>query len=235
MQMLRILAIFAFAFAAAPALAESPAITVEGVGQASAAPDLATIRIGVESQAKTAPEALAANNADAQSLIDEAKAQGVDPADIQTADFSIYPVYDNRRPPNGEAPQAPELVGYRVSNTVVLRLRDIAKIGETLGALVGAGANRINQISFDVADDAALGDEARRAAVADATRKAELYAAAAGLALGPITSIEESGAGRPVPFAAARGAAMAEAVPVEAGESAVSARVRIVWSLRAAD
>lgn len=204
-----------------------PTLTVRGEGQASATPDIATVRIGVETRAPEAAAALAANSDAAGALIAAAKTRGVAEADIQTVGLSLYPLYDDRRGDNAEAPK---LTGFSVSNEVILRLRKIDAVGETLGELVGAGANRLNGISFGLADDQALMDEARRAAVADAQRKAGLYAAAAGVELGEIVSIEEEGGGGP-PRPMMRAMAESAAVPVEAGETTVAIVVRVVWRI----
>ncbi len=229
----------ALAFAA-PALAQPaghmnhhPAtLVVTGEGRASAAPDLALIRIGVETRAETAEAAMAENARQAGAVIEAAKARGVAAKDIQTSDLSIWPVYEDYR--SGEA-RPPKLVGFQVSNQVSVRLRDLAAAGEAIGALVSVGANRMNGIDFGFADDGALRDEARRRAVADAKRKAELYAEAAGVRLGPIKRIEEAGfVSGPRPMM--RAAAMmdeAAAPPIEAGESEISASVSIVWEIDA--
>lgn len=212
-----------------PALAaETATLTVSGVGEASATPDMATITVGVETQGPTAVAALDANSAQAGALIAEAKARGVEDRDIQTSGLSIYPQYDQRSQTR-EGP--PEIVGYNVSNEVRVRLRDIAGLGETLAALVGAGANQMRGISFGIADDQALMDKARKLAVADARRKAEIYAAAAGVELGPILSISEGGGRVPQPGGPMMRSMVAESVPVEAGEGAVSITITLVWSI----
>lgn len=222
--------VLAAALFAAPALAEST-LTVTGEGRAAAAPDIATVNVGVETRAKTAAQAMAENAAKAAALIAAAKAAGVAPADIQTSDLSIWPVYEDYRQ---DRPEGPKLIGFAVSNQVTARLRDLSSAGGTLGALVEAGANRMNGIAFGFADETPLRDAARRAAVADAKRKAELYAEAAGVALGPIRSIEEAGFSAP-PRPMMRAAAMeAASVPVEAGESELTASVTIVWEIGAA-
>jgi uncharacterized protein YggE len=114
----------------------------------------------------------------------------------------------------------------------MIRLRDLDAAGEAVGALVEAGANRLNGLSFGFADSTALMDEARRDAVADARRKAELFAEAAGVTLGPVMSIQEQGGGGMRLMAMARSMdAMESAVPLERGENTVSAQVHVVWEI----
>ena len=217
-----------FFLIAAPVAAEQGRITVSGFGEVATTPDMATIRIGVETRARKADAAMAENNERANAIITLAKRRGVEARDVQTANLSIWPVYEQRRNNDGEPPK---VVGFTVSNEVILRVRDLGGMGALLTDLVGAGANRMNGISFGVDDDAALLTEARKRAVADARAKAETYAAAAGVKLGAIVSIDEAGGGgfQPQPRAAMMRAA--EAMPVEAGEAVVSAGVRIVWEV----
>lgn len=224
-------ALLLIALAVPPALADAT-LTVRGEGRASAAPDLAMVRIGVETRAPDAAATLKANSEKAAALIAEAKARGVADADIQTSGLSLHPVYEDQRPRNGDAPR---LTGFRAANEVTVRLRAIAEVGETLGALVGAGANRLNGVEFGFADDRALMDAARRDAVADAIRKAELYAEAAKVELGEIRLIEEEGHGQQPRFAMRAMADMSEGAPVETGETTVTASVRLVWEIEEGD
>jgi uncharacterized protein YggE len=201
-------------------------ITVNGEGAASAAPDIATISIGVESVAAAAADALAENNRQTAAVIEAVKAAGADPKDIQTSNFSVSPRYDERSFQTGSA----TITGYQVTNQVTVRLTDVAGMGKLLDTVVKVGANRINGISFGFADPVKVADEARRQAVADAIRKAGLYAAAAGITLGEIRSIAEAQPfGGPRPMAAMR---MAEAAaPIEAGEQTIEASVAVTWRI----
>jgi len=145
---------------------------------------------------------------------------------IQTSNFNVSPVYSN------PAPGAqPRLTGYRVSNDVHVILEDITRVGATLDALVAAGANQMNGLNFSIKEPAPLLAKARADAVADAKLRAQQYAAAAGVTLGPIQSISEGGAEPPRPMY--RMAAMAAApTPIAAGEESVNASVSIVWEIR---
>lgn len=225
----------ALIFAASSAFAQST-LVVRGEGEASAPPDLVTIRIGVDSRAETAQEALAHNTAEATGIVEAAKARGVAPADIQTAGLFLSPVYASQRSyslSSGEG-EAPKLVGFAAGNELTIRLRNVAATGETIGALVGAGANRLNGIVFGVADGRAQMDEARREAVADAQRKAALYAEEMGVTLGPIIGMEEEG-GSVQPRMMARAMSESYDVPIELGETSVQVAVRVVWSISPAE
>lgn len=217
---------------AGPLSAAERTITVQGAGAASAAPDILTVTIGVEATGENAAETMREVNRRAAAVLDEARGRGVAAKDMQTGGVSLSPVYDNNRPQNNGVTQEPRIVGYRAANTVSVRLRDLDAAGEAVGALVEAGANRLNGLNFGFADATALMDEAREDAVLDARRKAELYAAAAGVTLGPVLSIEEAGGGAQRPVMAMRSFDAAEsAVPLERGENTVSAQVRIVWTI----
>ena len=212
-----------------PLAAETATLTVTGQGTASAAPDSGQVRAGVETAGATAAEALAANNALAASIIETLKAAGVEARDIRTGSLQVNPLYDHS---NGNQPnRAPEIVGYSVVNEVAVTIRDLGEMGAILDRLVNSGANRINSIGFGLEDDREAMDKARRAAVADARHLAGLHAEAAGVKLVRILSITAGGGVRPVPMPYAAHRMAAEAVPIEAGETTVSADVTIVWEI----
>lgn len=229
MQIAAILA--AAAMISGPAFAKDDGrLTVTGSGTAYAAPDIAMIRAGVQFQAATAEEALKKMSAGAEKLIAEAKALGVAPEDMQTSGLSLSPVYDDydRRKPGEPA----ELVGFRASTDLMIRMRKIDETGGVIGALVSAGANSLDGVSFAVDNPQPLMDEAQKDAIADARRQAELYAEAAGVDLGDIISIDETGGGVRPEMGMMRAADMSFKAPVEAGRSEISASVRIVWEIK---
>ena len=122
------------------------------------------------------------------------------------------------------------MIAYQASNMVTVKVRDVATLGAIVDAVTAAGANRLYGIGFDVADPKPALDEARKQAVADAQRKAELFATAAGVRLGALLSLSEGGnGGGPVPVFAR--ADMAKAAPVEAGTVSVSADVSLVYAI----
>jgi uncharacterized protein YggE len=218
---------------AAPALAdEQPPPSLSATGQATetAAPDMATVTLGVVSEAKTAREALDANNADIAKVIDAIKAAGIAEKDIGTTGFNVGPVYSNPRPRDDGSSDAPRITGYQVSNQVQVTIRELAKAGGVLDAAVTAGANQAASIEFGLVDRKPVEDKAMTGAIADAKRKAELMANAAGVKLVRILSVStnEGGGPFPVPMAMARAD---KAVPVMAGERAVSANATVVWEI----
>ena len=209
----------------APAWAADPhTIAMTGHGEVRAVPDTALIQAGVTSTAPTAAAALAANNSRMTAVVAALKKLGVPDRSIQTSSFSVSPQYTN-----GDNNNPRRLTGYQVSNEVAVRLDDVSRAGGVLDALIAAGANQMNGISFEVASPEPLLDQARTSAVADARRRAETYAKAAGVSLGPILSISEGGA-EPPPRPMYR-MAMAAGVPVSPGEQAIAADVTMVWEI----
>jgi hypothetical protein len=213
----------------APALAQSDipaAISVTGEASISVPPDLALVDAGVASDAKTAREASEANNNAMTKVLAALKAANIDPKDVQTSRLSLQPQYAPNR--SGPSP----VVGYRVSNRVTVRIRDVTKLANVIDTLVGAGANDIGNVSFEVSQASKLLDDARERAVADARRKAEIYARAAGVTLGAPLSISEEGAPQPI-FRAKMAAPMAAApTPIAQGEETLSITVSATWAIK---
>jgi hypothetical protein len=215
---------------ATPALAEAerPAmISVTGEATVSVPPDLAEIDGGFTSEAKTAREASDANNAAMGKVLLALKAASIEPKDIQTSRLSLHPQTQNT--PNHSGP--PSIVGYRASNHVTIRMRDVTKVASVIDMLVGAGANDIGGINFMVSAASKLLDEAREQAFADARRKAEIYAKAAGVILGTPLSISEGNASAPVSRSKMPMAPMA-AAPVMQGEETLFVTVNVSWAIK---
>lgn len=202
---------------------QPPAIRVSGEGRVEAVPDMATLRVGVGARAETPGAAMAEVGAAAQAMLARMAEAGVAPRDLQTSELQLGPVWQHDR--DG---RAPVLLGYDASTQVTVRVRDLGQLGGLLDAAVAEGADRFDGLSFGLSETQALADEARRRAVADALRKAELYAEAAGVPLGPVTRITEETVGQPRPVML-RDAPMAmeAAMPVAEGELAITARVTV--------
>jgi len=221
-------AALAAALLTAPALAQvipPAAISVTGEATVSVPPDLAEIDGGVTSEAKTAREASEANNAAMGKVLQALKGAGLDEKDIQTSRLSLQP----QSAPNRSGPSA--IAGYRASNRVTLRVRDVTKVASVIDTLVGAGANEIGGINFVVSQASKLLDEARERAVADARRKAEIYAKAAGVTLGAPLSISEEGNSAPAPYRR-MAAGMAVSAPVAQGEETLQVTVSVSWAIK---
>lgn len=210
-------------------------ITVSGEGQASAAPDLATISFAVQRNAATAREALDQANESTAKVIAGMKELGIEPRDLQTSGFSISPQYryDNA---NGNEQKPPELVGYEVRNGLTIRLRDLAKSGEILDRAVTLGVNSGGDIAFAVDNTDKLRVDAKTAAVKDATQTARALAEAAGVGLGDVVGIQTVEMGMPMvpmpaPMMRADAAALKSSVPVEAGETTMRANVTMTFAI----
>lgn len=212
-----------------PALAETalpPAISVVGEASIQVPPDLATIDGGVSTDAKTAKEAAAANAEAMAKVIQALKASGIRDEDLQTSRLSLLPQY---AAPSRPGPNS--LTGYRASNRVTVRLTDVSKVASVIDILVGAGANEIGGINFSVAAPSKLLDQARDKAMADARRKAEIYARAAGVTLGAPLSIAEDTAQTPATYRR-MATGLAAAAPVAVGEETLSVNVSVSWAIK---
>jgi uncharacterized protein YggE len=202
-------------------------ITVVGSGEAKAAPDRATIQLGVMSEAATVQEALKDNNAKMATLIDQLKQLGVAERDIQTSNFNINATYGE----NGRT-----VTGYQVSNTVAVTIRKLSEAGSMLDKVVSAGANQVYGIGFGIEDPKQLQEQARNAAIADAQTRAQAIARAANSTVGQVISISETIGQPPMPLfdrgMAAEAQAAAGGPPIQAGEQVVTAQVQITYELR---
>jgi len=224
-----IAALFTAALLASPAFADDfpSAITVSGQATVSAAPDLAQIDAGVANDAKSAKEASDTNNAAMGKVLLALKGAGIPEKDYQTSRLSLQPQYA----PNRSSGASP-VVGFRASNRVTVKIRDVATVASIIDTLVSAGANDIGNISFEVTQASKLLDDAREQAVADARRKAEIYAKATGVTLGAPLSVSEGGA--PMPLFKGRMAAAPMAAPaaVAPGEETLSVTVNVSWAIK---
>lgn len=209
---------------------ETPPITrtvsVTGNGVITGTPDQATIYVGVRTDAATSAEALTDNNEQMTALINTIKASGVAARDIQTSDFSIYPRYADRT--DGEL----RVVGYEVSNSVHITVRDLTKLGTILDAAVRAGGNQVSGISFGFSDPAALVDQAREQAVNNARANAEQLATLSDAELGAVITISEGINNYPTPiYRDTMAQGEMATVPIESGQSAVNVTVSVTYEL----
>lgn len=198
-------------------------ITITGEGQVSAAPDMATISLGVTSNAKTAKAAMDENATQMTAVLASLTAAGVADRDLQTTGLSLQANWTSSSLTSSNA-----IDGYTASNQLSVRVRDLATLGTLIDAAIKDGVNTFNSVQFAVTEPAPLLDEARKRAVADARHRAEIFATAAGVTLGQVQSITEGGSASPSPQFAR---AMMESTPVAVGEVNLSASVTIVFQI----
>jgi uncharacterized protein len=215
----------ALCLAAAPAAADGK-ITVTGTGEVSAAPDMATLSLGVTTEAEEAAAAMRANSEAMAAVLARLVALGIAEADMQTSSISLSPRWEPPRPAETE----PRVTGFVASNMLTVEVRDLAALGGVIDAVVGDGANTLGGLVFGIADDRALRDAARRAAVADAAGKARVLAEAAGVRLGSVEEIVEGGE-MGGPMFARMDMAAAESVPVAPGEIDLQVTVTMTWEI----
>jgi uncharacterized protein len=201
-------------------------VSVSASGSVSAVPDLATISAGVLTEGDTARDALSRNNVAMARLIDGLKAAGIAAKDIQTTNLNVEARY--AQPKEG---RPATVSGYRVSNQVRITVRDIKKLGDLLDQAITLGANQMHGIAFEVSTAEQLKDDARKLAMQNARRRAELYAAAAGAQLGPVLRISEDvrDAGGPM---LQKSRVALSAVPVEAGTQTLEVEVHVTYALK---
>jgi uncharacterized protein YggE len=243
-------------------------IAVTGFGEASGAPTVARINVGVETRAVEAGKAIDQANTRMRAVLSALSKSGVAPADLQTSNLSLN-FERTHEPPNPEpppralpapapAPAPPPKAGatggkveaqpapapappapvawlpdgyYRASNTVLVTIRDLNRIGDVLGVATGAGADQIFGIEFKIEDPSKLEELAREKAVADAEARATQLARLAGLKLGrPISIVENPNRAQPE-YGYSMRAAMMSKVPVEHGSVAVTTSVQVIYEL----
>ncbi len=211
----------------------SPArtLSVTGTGEVFLSPDIAYIAIGVHNEDESASEAVKANNAKAQSVINALKKAGVDEKDIRTSNFSIWP--NTQYGPDGRQ----QGVTYMVDNSVFVTVRDLQNLGDLLDSVVMSGANSINSVQFDVEDRTEAVKQAREVAVADAQVQAAELADSAGVKLGEVQSIGFYDSA-PVPYFNAigkgggGGGEAAASVPIQPGKVSLTVTVSMTYELK---
>ena len=204
-------------------------MTVNGRGRVTLVPDIATVNIGVRTEADVVTEALDGNTAQANAIADSLKDLGVEEKDIQTSNFNVYPS-DRYNPMTGET----EGQYFVVENTVNVTVRDLSSLGEVLAAVVEAGANSIYGISFNVDDREEAVAEARRLAIEDAKAKAEIIASDAGVELGDLINISVYEGSSPITYFDAKGGAYAaaEEVPIAAGTLSITMECNLTYEIK---
>ena len=208
-------------------------LTVRGSGEVSAAPDQALVQLGAVFQSETAVDAQKQVNRVVGAILKAIKAAGISEKSISTTELTLVPVHERTNPAPGQQANFPRIIGYLATNVVRVEINDMNKIGDVIDAGIGAGANRLEGLSFQLKDDTLLRKKALREAVLNAREKAESIADALDLHLGRILEITEEGVQTVRPqFRVQRMAvAAAESTPVEPGKIQVSASVIIGYQI----
>ncbi len=203
-------------------------ITVTGEGRVDSPPDMATISLGVTTQGATAAEAMSANSAQLATVLANLKTAGIEDRFIQTSGLSLNPNWSNNY--SSENGEAPKIDGYVASNILTVQVNAIDTLGGVLDAAVSDGVNTLNGVTFGLKEPKPLLDAARKLAVADAKDRATLLTGAAGVTIGPIMTISESGGDAP-PGPMFKMDQAAESVPVAAGQVSTLVSVTITWEI----
>lgn len=205
-------------------------ITVVGHGSVEVVPDMATVSLGVTSEAKTGAAAMVQNSKTLAAVMAQLTAAGIETRDVQTSNLSLSPRWGKR---SSNISGDISITGFVASNTVTVRLRDIEALGKVLDAVLHGGANTFNGLSFGLQDPQPFQDAARKVAAADALRKARIYAASTGAKLGEVVTITEptQNGVQPVMMSGTGDMARSRVVPVSQGEVSVAASVTMVFAL----
>lgn len=211
-------------------ISDARLIEVSGEASVNVKPDFARVTLGVTTTGKDARDAMSANAKSVDAFISLIRAEGVAAADIQTSSLSVSPQFSN---PTQASPAAQTIIGYSVSNMVTVTVRDLSRLGGLIDKAVGAGANAMYGISYGENDPGATLDKARPLAVADARRKAEIYADAAGARVGRLMLLTEQLGASPAPFMRHTFAQSAGAAPtpIEPGEDKLTVAITAQFEL----
>jgi uncharacterized protein YggE len=212
-------------------------LSVTGTAERMVAPDLAYVTLAVQTQADTAAKAVQANNTLANLVMNAIRGLNIPGLTVRTLNFSVSPIYETL-PPNTPVTRPLRIVGYTVMNQVEARLPEANSeqlsnnVSRVLDAALNAGANRVDNVRFDLQNP----QQALNLVMADATRNArataDAMAAAAGVTLGPLQTLSSQPYYRPEPLMAARAQVSGASVPIEAGLLTLSGTVTAVWAIR---
>ncbi|MBI4444448.1 MAG: SIMPL domain-containing protein [Acidobacteria bacterium] len=208
--------------------AENSVLTVHGTGEFSVSPDLATVRLGVTKQSSNAQKTQQQINEVSQKIFDAILALGVSKENIQTSNFMLFPVYDSR-------PGEPQIVGYRGSNIITVKVQRLARIGPVVDIALEAGANQFEGIQFDVQNDLEARRQALKIAVTEAKAKAQAIAEGLNVTLGKVIEVTEGGVTfLPPPMVTQMAAVRREAdvgASISPGQTRVQAQVTIRYRI----
>ncbi|MEM5516731.1 SIMPL domain-containing protein [Henriciella sp. AS95] len=205
-------------------------LQISASGEVSRAPDIATITAGVQTEAKTASEAMSQNASRMDGVYSALQTAGVANRDMQTSNLSLQPSYDY----SNRDGSPPRVTGYTASNQLTVKVRDLDNLGTTMDAIVTQGGNTISGLQFGLDDPSEARDEARRQAIQKAVQRANLYAEATGYRVARIVTISESSGGgyQPMPMMSVRAESAEDSTQVSGGEVGYSVNVNVTFELR---
>lgn len=212
-------------------------LSVEGDGRVAVSPDVVEVSVGITTESRTPQEALRENSFKMQNVTQRVGLLGVEDRDVQTSQLSLNPIYKTIRAQNLEtSTNEREISGFRASNVLKVKLRNLDQVGEALSVLVEEGVNQINNIQFKAENVSKEYNNARIKAIENAKSKADVFAAAAGY---EVVGVREINAydNFPAPaqnYGLTRAAfAMEDAsVPISGGELVYSSRVSVVYEIQ---
>lgn len=172
---------------AAESMFRATTLNLSAYGEVKAEPDMATITIGVMTEAPTAVAAMDQNRTRMNQVVGALKRAGIAERDIQTSNISLNPQYVYVQN------EQPKLTGYQASNQVVITVNDLSRLGAAIDATVAAGANNVQGIAFGLKDATTAENQARMKAVQALTAKSALYAQATGHRVGRLVALSEGG------------------------------------------
>ncbi len=217
----------------------SRTITVSAEGKATVAPDIARLSFSVVTEGKDPKVIQEENTKKMNSAIEFVKASGVEDKDIKTSNYNLYPRYYYDPKPLGTV-ESPSIIGYTVTQTVSVKVRDLEKVGEILGGLPGKGINQIEQVTFDIDDPDRYLNEAREEAFTKARDKAEAMARMNNSRIRRVITFSEGGGGYPIPIyykaemaSDGRGGAVGAPAPaLEPGSQDVTVSVSVTYEIK---
>lgn len=211
---------------------EQAHISVRGSGVVSAKPDMVNLQVGVQIQNSSLDSAQSEAATKADAIMNQLKAAGIAEKDISTAQYNVEPVMNYRDN------QPPEVTGFRVTNIMNVKIRDISKAGKLIDDLVKSGANSVYGLSFSFSDPTAVMKQAREQAMNDAKAKAQELASLGGVALGAPLVIEDAGANVPPVImdqsmaAGAERSLAAGAPPINPGQQEIRVDVTVTYAIK---
>lgn len=219
-------------------------ITIDGEGKITVKPDIAKVSLSVASAGKTVKEVTDDNNTKMNAVISQMKQLGIKPEDIQTSSYDLYPQYDygnsgvvsSGMMPVPPRPVTPKIVGYNLTQTVVVKIRDLTKSDQVLDQAIASGVNQVGALTFELDDASKVKKDARIMAFQKAKDKAQEMASAAEVSLGRVITFSESSAGGAQPYAnfAMKAMSSADAAPapsIEPGSQDFTVDVSVTYEI----